>query len=138
MGDVVVLALVSHELSPYRRVFAYLVATPISLHIVSFCVGEFYRLVHRIPALIVDDDGVIDNCSYIVRGVGRIRWKDMRSVVPMEEFFNESRGRLRLYGPHLLIGLRDRDAFIGGLPRTIRLLRWTRRPMDGRWGDISI
>src|SRR5690348_8928461 len=101
-----VLAFVFGALQPDRlyreRTFlGVLISTPIILFMFSFCVGEFYRVVHRTPALIVDDDGVIDNSSCIVCGVGRIRWKDMRSVVPMEDFLNESRGRLRLYGPYL-------------------------------------
>ncbi|HEV8190173.1 MAG TPA: hypothetical protein VGP82_01620 [Ktedonobacterales bacterium] len=110
---------------------------PLTLYVSGLWASEFYRLVHRTPALIVDDEGVIDNCSCISYGVGRIRWEDMRVIRPIEDP-NESRGGLGLYGPYLVIQLSDRDAFVSGLPRTIRLLRRMRRFMDCQHSDVSI
>ena len=105
--------------------------------ICDFCVGEFSRLVDRTPALIVDDEGVIDNGSCIVCGVGRIRWEDKYALVAREEY-NEYRGGPHLFDPYLVIQLRYRDDFVGGLPRTIRVLRWMRHLMDWNHSDISI
>lgn len=125
------------RLYPERTLVGMLVATLLIPCIIGFCVGVFYRAVHRTPALIVDDGGVIDNSSCIVCGVGRVRWEDMYAVVPREDY-NEYRRGPRLYGPYLVIQLRYRDAFVRALPRTIRILRWMSRFMDWRHNDISI
>jgi hypothetical protein len=127
-------ALHPDRLYPERTFLGTLISTLLIPCIIGFCVGEFYRLAHWTPALIVDDEGVIDNGSCIVCGVGRIRWEDMYALVPREGY-NKYRGGPRLFGPYLVVQLRYRDAFVGGLAPTIRVLRWMRR-----WnpGDISI
>ncbi len=125
------------RLYPERAFLGMLISTLLIPCIIGFCVGEFYRIVHRAPALIVDDEGIIDNGSCIVCGVGRIRWEDMYALVPSEDY-NRYRGGPRLFGPYLVIYLRDRDAFVNGLPRTIRFLRWMRRLMDWERSAVSI
>jgi hypothetical protein len=41
----------------------------------------FYRLLVPKPALIIDNEGIVDNASAIVAGVGMIRWSEIAAVL---------------------------------------------------------
>jgi hypothetical protein len=68
----------------------YIVGFILSILLVPIIFGfgvlvTFYRLISRTPALVVDDQGIRDNISVYLGGVGMLRWEEVAALFPFSE-----------------------------------------------------
>ncbi len=71
--------------------------------------GTGYRLFVPKPAVTVTKDGLIDDCSFLICGVGLIRWEDMQAVYVTR--YSNSPGPARIKFQYLVICLRNESSF---------------------------
>lgn len=89
----------------------------------------FYRLLIPKPALIIDNEGIVDNASAIVSGVGMIRWSEIAAVL----LYGSARQSYLVIVPHDMQALRTRQnvllrafatIFARTLPSPISIPEW--------------
>ena len=71
--------------------------------------GTGYRLFVAKPAVTVTNEGLIDDCSFLICGVGLIRWQDMQAAYVTRYSNAPSPARIKFV--HLVISLRNESAF---------------------------
>jgi hypothetical protein len=73
---------------PNRPVFTLVLSVvflvPIGSQFTLVCFAMLYRMVHEFPAIIVCDEGLIDNASLLYRGVGLLRWSEISAIVAQD------------------------------------------------------
>lgn len=98
------------------------------------CVSIGYRLVVRKPAVTVTDEGLIDGCSFLLGGVGLIRWEDMQAFGLTTHQSSPGPVQFKSSAWYVIILLRDEDAFfqrrsarVWWLHRLVTILMFSRR-----------
>ena len=89
----------------------------------------FYRLLMPKPALIIDNEGIVDNASAIVSGVGMIHWSEIAAIL----LYGSARQAYLVIVPHDMETLRTRQnvlsrtfvtVFARMLPSPISIPEW--------------
>src|SRR5689334_19643394 len=66
-----------HDSQDIRASFGLLGAGALAILGLYFIGSEAFRLVIRRPAIIVNDEGILDNWSLLYGGVGLVRWSEI-------------------------------------------------------------
>lgn len=89
----------------------------------------FYRLLSPKPALIIDNEGIVDNASAIVAGIGMIYWSEIAAVL----LYGSAQQSYLVIVPHNIQALRARqnvlarafaNIFTRALPSPISIPEW--------------
>ncbi len=89
----------------------------------------FYRLLVPKPALIIDNEGIVDNASAIVAGIGMIHWSEIAAVL----LYGNARHSYLVIVPHDMRTLQARqnvlsrafaNVFTRALPSPISIPEW--------------
>jgi hypothetical protein len=65
-------------------VLSVVILVPIGCQLALVCVAMLYRMAHAYPAIMVCDEGLVDNASLLYRGVGLIRWSEIAAIVAQD------------------------------------------------------
>lgn len=106
-----------------------ILACLISLSVLLACV---YRMVVPRPSLIINAEGITDNCSLLVCGVGLIRWSAIRTLYPIDYQRSPVLNAFNFTDRFLMITPVDLDALLAashplvrGLRRPFRFVVWS-------------
>jgi hypothetical protein len=109
-----------HDLRAYAALVAAVVVIPWIGFVALFTA---YRVIVRKPAVLVNEEGITDNCSLIASGMGLIRWREMETLYPY--VYEVSQRGIKIRRPYLVIVPVDTRAILtrrGPLAQMLRRL----------------
>jgi hypothetical protein len=119
-------------LGVFGRLVVGVFSLALGLLLVVVLVCTIYRILVRKPSVIVDSDGITDDCSLIAGGIGLIRWEEIEIVMVYDyskraKFLcvmpRDAAAFLRLRQNNPIVRLFRRSITLS-LPRGINLPEW--------------
>ena len=82
LGTIITVAMLifMHDANQERGPLGIIAVGMLALLLLYFVSSKVFRVVVRQPAIIVNDEGIVDNWSLGYRGVGLVRWHEIRML----------------------------------------------------------